>query len=164
MRFTRNVLIALVASASLAGCANTAPEKPPAPPAPDPALLAIQAATQDIQQSWNRLARQQQSDNPPYRPLPEPAANSELSLQVDLDWVGPIETLARYLGGKVGYEVRIVGGRPTSPVIVNLNVEGWRVYDVLITAGLQGGTQAGIVLKPNKRIIEVVYPSMEGRA
>ena len=165
MHFMRLLIIApLVVSAGLTGCATTAPEKPAPPSTPDPALLAIQAATQDIQYSWNRLALQQQSDRPPVRPFPEPTDNSELALRVDLDWVGPIETLARYLGGKVGYEVRIIGGRPTAPVMISIDVEAWRVYDVLVTAGLQGGTQAGIVLKPNKRIIEVVYPGLEGRA
>jgi len=157
----RSLLLAI--GMLLVGCSSTPPKKP-APAAPDPALLAIKAATQDIQHSWDRLARQQQSDGPPPRAFPEPTPNSELSLEVDLDFVGPIETLAQYLGKKVGYEVRIVGGRPTVPVMINVNVEGWRVYDVLVTAGLQGGTQAGIVLKPNKRIIQVVYPGSQGSA
>lgn len=154
----------VIVIALLSGCEilATKPETPPAPPSPDPVEVALQASAQDIQRSWERMARMKQADNPPPPALPEPAADSALAQTVTLRWEGPLAELVDYMAGRIGYAVKTQGRPPAIPVMVSLDADDWRIYDVLASAGLQGGTQAGVVVKPSLRQVVIIYPETGG--
>lgn len=66
--------------------------------------------------------------------------------------------LVEYLGDRIGYEVKTLGRTPVTPVMISIDADGWRIYDVIASAALQGGTQAGVVIKPSLRQLVIVYP------
>ena len=74
-----------------------------------------------------------------------------------LDWSGPIEPLLYKIASMTNYQLKILGNPPPIPVLVSIEGQNRVIADILKDAGLQATKQAGIVVYPELRIIELRY-------
>lgn len=90
-------------------------------------------------------------------------APAELEQLITIDWVGPVEPIARRLADRAGYGFRTIGDAPTVPVIVTIYAVEERVVDVLRNIGFQAGGRAEVAVDAGLRMVEVRYDPVQGR-
>lgn len=86
----------------------------------------------------------------------------ELQQPVTVSWTGPLESLVQLMAETAGYQFRVIGYPPTTPLIVTVNAVEERLVDVLRDTGLQVGMQAEIAVSAEGRVIEVRYGPIAG--
>ena len=81
----------------------------------------------------------------------------ELALMRDIDWIGPVETLAATLADDAGYAFLASGRPPVRPVIVSLVADDARILDVLRDAGFQAGADALLIVDATQREVRLAW-------
>ncbi len=89
-------------------------------------------------------------------------APTELRRAVTVNWVGPVEPIAKTLAERAGYAFATVGNAPVVPAIVSLDVQNTPVIEVLRNIGLQLGMRGDIKVDGADRIVEIHYPPNTG--
>lgn len=124
---------------------------------PDPVALRLASAVDKASAALQTLASVEQARNPGASIQAPPSAPRELRRTVSVDWVGPIEPIARSLADRAGYQMLVNGDRPSVPVVVSIQAREKSVVEVLRDLGLQAGQRADIVVDPSRRIVELNY-------
>lgn len=117
----------------------------------------VEAATA-ISQSLNELKAIEKVSSPPlnrkFLPYPTGYAMREL---VSVDWSGPIQPLLQRIANRSGYQLRVIGRLPASPVLVSLTAQNTPLGYILRDADWQAGSQASVFVYPAIRVIELRY-------
>ena len=122
---------------------------------PDAAETRLAEAAERAEAALTALARigSAGTPSPPAAvPVDVPAA---LRRAVTLDWIGPVETLARTLAAHAGYRFSMAGAPPARPVMVTIAAEETPLIEVLRDAGLQAGAAATLVVDAGRRTVSL---------
>lgn len=146
----------------LSACAPAAKVDHQMVASPDPVSLRLAAAVDKASSALQTLASVEQARNPGVSIQAAPYAPQELRRTVSVDWVGPIEPIAKRLADRAGYEFQVNGDQPPAPVVVNVQAKQKSVVEVLRDIGLQAGLRANIAVDPDQRIVELNYAPVSG--
>lgn len=109
-------------------------------------------------QSLQRLAQVEQAVHPGAKiqapPDPKSYGMGEL---VSIDWSGPIQPIIEKLGNASDYHVKVMGNKPSIPVLVAVNAHNIPLGDILSNVGYQAGNRANVLVYPTTRTIELRY-------
>jgi len=107
------------------------------------------------------LAQVEQAAHPltQLNPPPSPASYG-MALNASIDWSGPVESLVQQLAQAVKYQVRILGVKPSIPILVTLSERNVPVADILRDAAFQCGQRAELVVLPDSKVIEIRYETI----
>ncbi len=86
----------------------------------------------------------------------------ELRRTITVNWVGPIEPIAKTLADRAGYGFLVLGSEPSIPVVVSIDAENTRVVDVLRDVGLQLGMRGDVKVDANAKMVEIYYAPNSG--
>lgn len=86
----------------------------------------------------------------------DPEDLGKSSFAVSVTWVGELEPVVKDLAASCGMGFRIIG-RPTSPILVSIEVSDMLILEVFRILGMQAGTRADIIYRSFENIIEIVY-------
>lgn len=170
-RIVRPLAIATILSAVAGGCAQqhrplNAEEQAAIAAAGQRAADKLAESSERAATAQAELARIQEArTRPAPRPFDETLAGvpSELRRAVTLEWSGPGVEAARRVATIVGYEFRIVGNPPATPVSVHVSQRESPAAKVLEDIGLQSQPFGQVVVDPNVRRIEYRFLNVAGR-
>lgn len=129
---------------------------------PDKVSLMMAEAADKASTALETLAAVEQNKSPGVAVQPIHNAPTELQRAVTLNWVGPPEQVTKILADRASYTFLAVGNRPPVPPVVNINVEGKPVIDVLRSVGLQLGVRGDIKVDSVRKVIELHYAPVTG--
>ncbi len=86
----------------------------------------------------------------------------ELRRAITVNWVGPIEPIAKTLADRAGYGFLVLGSEPTIPVVVSIDAENTSVIDVLRDLGLQLGMRGDVKVDARAKMVEIYYAPNAG--
>ncbi|MGB4107552.1 MAG: DotD/TraH family lipoprotein [Alphaproteobacteria bacterium] len=129
---------------------------------PDSVTAMLADAADRAANSLQTLAAVETARSPGIAVGPVGNAPTELRRGVTVNWVGPVEPIAKSLAERAGYNFLTVGGPPVVPVVVSLNADNMPVIDVLRNIGLQLGMRGDIKVDGPARVVELHYPPNSG--
>lgn len=168
MRFRKQVvsLTLCVAALALSACApGQAVQKnnnPQLVASPEKVNLMLAEAADRASGALETLAAVEQARSPGVAVEPIADAPVELKRAITVNWVGPVEPIAKTLADRAGYAFMSVGEQPPVPVVVSINVENRPVIDVLRSLGLQLGQRADVRVDGVRRMVEIHYAPVTG--
>ncbi len=158
---------------ALAGCqtldmdwAGGSAVKEPPPPAMDPAEARLAEAALRAERALSLLAKTR-SARADLR-VPETPTNvpPELLQKVTLDYIGPLEELARQLAAGAGYALVTAGRPPPAPVLVEIEAKDTPLIHVFQDAGMQAAAQALLTVDAGRMTVRLDWfdapPRTEG--
>ncbi len=89
-------------------------------------------------------------------------APPELRRSITVNWVGPVEPIAKTLADRAGYNFLAIGNLPAIPIVVSLDVQNRPIVEVLRDLGLQLGMRADIKVDAERRVVEIHYAPVTG--
>ena len=118
-------------------------------------------AAASVSRSLVNLAQIEQAAHPitQLKPAPSPASYG-MAMNASIDWSGPVEPLVNQLAHVANYRVRILGVKPSIPVLVTLSERNVPVADILRDTAFQCGMRAQIVVLPDSKVIEIRYETV----
>ena len=121
----------------------------------------LSEAAASVSRSLVNLAQVEQAAHPltQLKAAPNPASYG-MAMNASVDWSGPIEPLVQQLAQVSKYRVRVLGVKPSIPVLVTISERNVRVADILRDAAFQCGKRAQLVILPDSRVIEVRYETV----
>ena len=124
------------------------------------ALLA-EAATK-ASNALQTLASVEYAQSP--APVAAPIGNAPASLRrgITVNWVGPVEQIAKTLADRASYSFSALGTPPPVPVVVSVDAENTPLIEVLRDIGLQMGKRADVTVDSAQRVVEIHYPQIPG--
>jgi defect-in-organelle-trafficking protein DotD len=150
----------------LAGCGpinrNFSDSHPQMVAAPDSVSARLAEAADRASLSLEKLAAVEYSRSPNAGIAPAGDAPAELRRAVTVNWVGPVEPIAKTMAERAGYNFLPVGAAPPVPVVVSLDVENRPLIDVLRDIGLQLGVRGDIKVDSSQKVVELHYPPNTG--
>ncbi len=149
----------------VAGCTSNGPfrgDNPQLVASPDKVSLMLAEAADRASLALESLAAVEQARSPGVAVSPIVDAPTELSRAITVNWVGPVEPIAKTLADRAGYNFMSVGNPPPVPIVVSVDVENKPVIDVLRSLGLQLGVRADIKVDGQRRVVEVHYAPNTG--
>lgn len=146
----------------LAGCEQLPKRDPQVVATPDKVSLMMAEAADKASNALETLAAVEQNKSPGVAVQPIHNAPPELQRAVTVNWVGPPEQVTKILAERASYTFIAVGNRPPVPPIVNIDVQGEPVIDVLRDVGLQLGVRGDIKVDSVRKIIELHYAPVTG--
>lgn len=143
----------------VAGCANQ--PKPQLVVEPENVTMRLAQAADRASSALDTLAAIEQVRTPTDLPPLAASAPPELRRSVTVNWIGPVEPVAKKLADRASYRFDITGNPPEVPVIVSLNARNQPVIEGLRDLGLQLGKRAELKVDANLRIVELSYASVQ---
>lgn len=153
---------AAVVSVSVAACAPITKVDQQLVAEPDPVSLRLASAVDRASAALQTLASVEQARNPGVSVSQVPYAPQELRRTVSVNWVGPIEPIARSLADRAGYAFQVNGDMPPVPLVVSVIAKQKSVVEVLRDVGLQAGQRADIAVDPERKVVELNYAPVSG--
>lgn len=131
---------------------------------PDPASVRLAQVAESIQGHSNDLAAiemaryVEENGSAPRSVDISRLPSLENVVSLGAAWHGPIDKLIDKLSLLGGLNPpRYLGVKPSGDVIVNVDTDYRRIFDMLLDAGTQSGSRANVTLKIKERLIEVEY-------
>ncbi|MAQ70794.1 MAG: hypothetical protein CL565_01230 [Alphaproteobacteria bacterium] len=126
---------------------------------PDKVSAQLAQAADQASQALQTLAAIEQTRSPEV--TMEPADNVPLELRraITLDWVGPVEDVAKIVANRASYQFATIGEQTSNQMVVTIDVENKPIIDVLRSIGLQLGNRADIVVDAATQTVELRYNS-----
>ena len=155
-RFT-GLTVLLFALFTVTGCTKPIRSNPQVAAQPDKVSAMLADAADRASVALETLAAVEQARTPAIAVGPIENAPSELERAITVNWVGPVEPIARKLADRAGYMFQTIGASPAVPVVVSIDVENKPVIDVLRSIGLQLGTRADVKVDGARRVVEIHY-------
>ena len=150
------VLILLLISFGLAACAKKAPV--PTPSVTQNATVALAESANSINHSLIQLDATTQAANPPADVASPPSpATYGMAIPASLDWSGPAAAAVRELATAADYQFKILGPKPSMPIIVSVHSHNSTLGEILRNIGLQCKKRAQVVIYPKLKTIELRY-------
>ncbi len=152
-------ILPLIIACASSDKTNTVQVQPPRNNVDESANLTEAAAS--VSRSLVNLAQVEQAAHPltQLNPPPSPASYG-MALNASIDWSGPVEPLVQQLAQAVKYQVRILGVKPSIPILVTLSERNVPVADILRDAAFQCGERAELVVLPDSKVIEIRYETI----
>lgn len=125
---------------------------------PDGVTAVLADAADRAAVSLETLAAIEQKQGPEIAVAPVGNAPSQLQRAMTLRWTGPANQLAKVLANNASYSFMEVGSPPSTPIIVNVDVENTPVIEVLRSVGLQMGRRADLRVDGAAQVVEMHYP------
>lgn len=129
---------------------------------PDSVSAMLAEAADRASLSLEKLAAIEHSRAPNAAIAPAGNAPQELTRAVTVNWVGPVEPIAKTMAERAGYSFMPIGSPPPVPVVVSIDVENRPVIDVLRDIGLQLGVRGDVKVDSGQKIVELHYPPTTG--
>ncbi len=129
---------------------------------PDSVSLMLAESADRASEALETLAAVEKARTPAADMAPVKNVPSELRRAITVNWVGPIEPIAKTLADRAGYGFVVLGSTPAIPVVVSVDAENTRVIDVLRDVGLQLGMRGDVKVDAESKMIEIYYSPNEG--
>ncbi|MFT3742023.1 MAG: type IVB secretion system lipoprotein DotD [Gammaproteobacteria bacterium] len=122
------------------------------------ARISLSESAASVSNSLNRLSAIEKAIHPEAKipPAPNPYAIG-LGIPASVDWTGPIEPLVAKLAAAGNYKYRVIGNRPSIPVIVQIYDNNMPIADILRDIDYQADKKADVQIYPSRRTIELRY-------
>ena len=159
--FAAALLLALTA---LGGCSTEKLYPPQIVASPDKASMMIAEAADRASVALETLAAVEQARSPEIAVAPIANAPAELRRAMTVNWVGPVEPIAKTLADRAGYSFRTVGDAPPVAIVVSVDEENTPVIDILRSVGLQLGRRGDVKVDGERRVVEIHYAPVTGAA
>lgn len=152
-------MLPLIVACASGSKTNVVDVQPPTNNVDETANLTEAAAS--VSRSLVNLAEVEQAAHPltQLNPPPSPASYG-MAVNASIDWSGPVEPLVQQLAQAVKYQVRILGVKPSIPILVTLSERNAPVADILRDVAFQCGQRAELVVLPDSKVIEIRYESV----
>ena len=165
MTLRKNILAVSGAVFLLAGCAGDWGHASVKPVATEPDIVTVKLAqaADKASRALDTIANIEQQQNPAAAPMQDndSSASPNLLQPVSLRWSGPIEQVGRVLADRAGFQFRVKGNQPATPLVVNVDVYQQPILHVLRDIGLQAGTRADLSINQNEGVVEVRYAAAD---
>ena len=115
----------------------------------------LAAAAERAEAALNALARVRAAGTPMPEGTVPPDVPADLRRRVTLDWIGPLEMLARSLAAHAGYRFEAAGAEPVRPLMVTIAAKDAPLIEVLRDAGLQAGAAATLTVDAARRTVRL---------
>lgn len=158
MRLATRLFIVFFAF-GITACGNQ--PKPQLVVEPENVTMRLAQAADRASNALDTLASIEQVRTPTDLPPLAASAPPELRRSVTVNWIGPIEPIAKQLADRASYRFDITGNKPETPVIVSMNVRNQSVIEGLRDLGLQLGKRAELKVDANLRRIELHYAGIQ---
>ena len=170
---SRNFLFLSLATvlAFTSGCSNTnfssgsssfSGGSPQIVASPDTASIMLAESADRASTALEALAAVEKARTPATQMSPITNAPTELRRCITVNWVGPIEPIAKTLADRAGYGFLVLGKEPSIPVVVSIDAENERVVDVLRDIGLQLGMRGDVKVDAQAKMVEIYYSAKPG--
>lgn len=166
---SRNLLILplFVGLTFATGCSGTQSSKfsggsPQIVASPDKVSTMLAESADRASNALATLAAVEKARTPSTTMSPVDNVPPELARAISVNWVGPIEPIAKTLADRAGYGFLVLGSQPTVDVVVSVDAENTRVVDVLRDIGLQLGKRGDVKVDAQARMVEIYYTPNEG--
>ncbi len=130
--------------------------------APDSVSAMLANAADRASKSLEKLAAVEHARTPGAAIAPTGNAPTELRRAVTVNWVGPVEPIAKTMAERAGYNFMPVGSPPQTPVVVSIDAENKPVIDVLRDIGVQLGMRGDVKVDSQQKVVELHYPPNTG--
>ena len=161
-----SVLSLLISVAVLGGCSAVnkgfSDGAPQLVAAPDSVSAMLADAADRAAQSMETLAAVEYSRTPTTTVAPVNDAPPELRRAVTVNWIGPVETIAKTLADRASYNFLVIGNPTPLPIVVSIDAENMPVIDVMRDVGLQLGVRGNVKVDSSRKIVEIHYPPNTG--
>ena len=160
---------ALAGALALAGCRmlglGDAPERAPAP-VMDPVEARLAEAAVRAQAALTRLAEMRAAAADLRAPEIPTHVPPELLAQVSMDFIGPLEALAKTLAMGAGYALVTAGRPPPTPVMVEIEARDRPLIHVFRDAGMQAADRALLTVDAGRMTVRLDWlaPPPDGAA
>ena len=169
MKFNKLIIIPVVIGAAvLAGCSNesakqvdlnlnyVSADNVPVNTNNVKAQAQMAQASSSASQSLQQLSAIQIAKNPSVK-IQKPSNAGGLSHQASLNWNGPVEPAVAHVASAAGYHLRVLGSKPSIPVIVNVNANNQSLGAILQNIKFQAAPTVTITSYPSTHVIELRY-------
>lgn len=158
----KTVLTVLLCGIIFSGCTANPESKfsdgaPQLVATPDAVSAMLAEAADRASVALETLAAVEYSRTPTPEIAPIHNAPTELRRAITVNWVGPIEPIARTLAERAGYNFAIMGTNPPVPIVVSIDAENRPVIDILRDIGLQLGLRGDVKVDSRQRVVEIHY-------
>ena len=121
----------------------------------DPAIAALDKTANRVAHQLQLLNATKHSPKHSHiYPIPH---QGPMAQRITLTWAGPIRPAVKSVAQLVGYHFKVSGRAPATDIIVNVHATGKPAFAVLQNLGWQAGSGAGIVVRPGRKLIMLVY-------
>lgn len=166
---SRNFLfLPLLCGLALTGCSSSdntqtfSVGSPQIVASPDSVSMMLAESADRASSALETLAAVEQARTPVTSMSPISDVPQELRRTITVNWVGPIEPIAKTLADRAGYGFLVLGSEPSVPVVVSIDEENSRVVDVLRDIGLQLGKRGDVKVDARSRMVEIYYAPNAG--
>lgn len=123
---------------------------------PSEQLLAEAATT--VSRSISQLAQMQRAKNPGlFKPLAQQPLTKKTAKLATIKWTGPVEPLLKQMAARTNLKFDILGQKPSSPIIVTIDVKQLPVAEIVKNIAYQAQNHASVRIDSSKEIIELRY-------
>ncbi len=129
---------------------------------PDTVSAMLAESADRASSALEALAAVEKARTPTTEMSPVADVPIELRRTITVNWVGPIEPIAKTLSDRAGYSFLVLGNQPSIPVVVSIDAENMRVIDVLRDIGLQLGMRGDVKVDAKSRAVEIYYTPNAG--
>ena len=154
-------ILSLPTAISLTGCAGSTvsfqnQEKTDALSDRTPDILSRAALR--ISGDWDRLLAYQSHLPPTALGTSRLQKTGVMGRRFTMKYVGPVEPFIKRLGRTVHWIVKTIGNIPASQPMVEIRARKESLFDILRDAGVQITPVGWIVIRPEGREIDLIYP------
>ena len=148
----------MISALLVVGCNTTKSSQIATNSGPDEASIKLAEAATSISQSLTDLKAIEKASTPPInnKRLPYPTSY-DMGQLASVNWSGPIEPLLQRIATLTDFQLRVIGRRPATPVLVTIDARNTPVGYIVRDANFQAGTKASINVYPGIHIIELRY-------
>lgn len=150
----------LVGAVALAGCQTLDFRRDPVPrggngSVMDPAEARLAEAALRAERALSVLAETRSAGMDLRVPDMPRNVPPELLLQVSMDYVGPLEELARQLAAGAGYALVTAGRPPPAPVLVEIEARDTPLIHIFRDAGMQAADRALLTVDAGRMTVRL---------
>ncbi|MHB1285555.1 MAG: DotD/TraH family lipoprotein [Leptospirales bacterium] len=145
----------------MTGCASSSvsfKEKDKSGLPDDSAPKILAKAALRVSRDWDRLLSYQSHLPPQVLGISRIQKTGSMGRRFTMKYVGPVQPFLMRIGKTVRWAVKVIGKRPASIPMIEIRVKNESLYDILRDAGVQVSPSAWIVLRPEGREIDLIYP------
>jgi defect-in-organelle-trafficking protein DotD len=126
-------------------------------PENDPAISALQATAEQIEQEMRQLVLLQSDTKQQGGLRAVLPKDGPLGKPTTMQWSGPIGPAVQQIAKSVRYEYCVTGAAPAAPITVSLDVTQKPAYTVLDTIAWQAAGKAQLLVDPVKQKLTLAY-------
>ena len=124
----------------------------------DTSVRVLYRAADRISRDWDRLLSYQSHLPPAALGISRIQRSGTMGRRFTMKYVGPIQPFLSKIGKTVRWNVKVVGQKPAMQPMIEIRARKEYLYDILRDAGVQVSPSAWIVLRPEGREIDLIYP------